>query len=67
MVGYPFKLDTNNLMLEINRYDTSVYTRSIKSGSRKCTKMNYSTWLSRLLPLTDKIAKEQAVIKEWTN
>ena len=41
MVGHPFRLDTNNLMLEINRYDnTSFIASSVKAGSRKCTKMN---------------------------
>jgi hypothetical protein len=61
-VTHPFSLDTNDLMLSIyENYDNKFYS---EIGSRRCAKMNYSKWLSRLLPLTDKIAKEQAATKE---
>ena len=58
-----YKLDTNTLILFIySRYYPNAPNLELVntplSGSRSCTKMNYSEWLTKLLSFVDKIEKE---------
>ena len=55
----PYTLDTNTSMLSIYSVSNKTkYARTHLSGERKCTIMDYSKWLSRLLSIKDKLKKK---------